>query len=130
MYSAWPRIDEQKTIAHFLDYKTAQIDALIAKKQALLAKLAEKRTALISHAVTKGLDPSVPMKDSGVEWLGEIPAHWLCPPIYSCYTIELGEMLNESRISGKYLIPYLRNVDVQWDVINTSRASFYGYSTG
>ena len=67
---------EQTAIVQFLDYKTAQIDALIAKKQALLAKLAEKRTALISHAVTKGLDPSVPMKDSGVEWLGEIPTHW------------------------------------------------------
>lgn len=76
IYWAWPPIHEQKAIARFLDYKTAQIDALIAKKQALLEKLAEQRTALISQAVTKGLDPSVPMKDSGVEWLGEIPAHW------------------------------------------------------
>ena len=71
-----PPISEQESIARFLDYKTAQIDALIAKKEALLTKLAEKRTAFISHAVTKGLDPSVPMKDSGVEWQGEIPAHW------------------------------------------------------
>ena len=71
-----PPVEEQKTIARFLDFKTAQIDALIAKKKALLDKLAEKRTALISHAVTKGLDPSVPMKDSGVAWLGDIPAHW------------------------------------------------------
>lgn len=73
---AYPPLDEQKAIARFLDHKTAQIDALIAKKQALLEKLAEQRTALISQAVTKGLDPSVPMRDSGVEWLGEIPAHW------------------------------------------------------
>lgn len=72
----YPPMEEQQTIARFLDFKTAQIDALITKKKALLDKLAEKRTALISHAVTKGLDPSVPMKDSGVEWLGEIPAHW------------------------------------------------------
>jgi type I restriction enzyme S subunit len=72
----YPPLEEQQTIARFLDFKTAQIDALIAKKKALLDKLAEKRTALISYAVTKGLDPSVPMKDSGVEWLGEIPAHW------------------------------------------------------
>lgn len=71
-----PPMDEQQAIARFLDFKTAQIDALIAKKKILLEKLAEKRTALISHAVTKGLDPSVPMRDSGVEWLGEIPAHW------------------------------------------------------
>lgn len=71
-----PDVEEQKIIARFLDFKTAQIDALISKKKVLLDKLAEKRTALISHAVTKGLDPSVPMKDSGLAWLGEIPAHW------------------------------------------------------
>lgn len=71
-----PPLEEQKTISRFLDFKTAQIDSLIAKKKALLNKLAEKRTALISHAVTKGLDPSVPMKDSKVDWLGEIPKHW------------------------------------------------------
>jgi type I restriction enzyme, S subunit len=71
-----PPLDEQESIAHFLDRKTSQIDTLIAKKEALLEKLDEKRTALISHAVTKGLDRTVPMKDSGVEWLGNIPEHW------------------------------------------------------
>ena len=54
----------------------SRIDALVAKKERLIELLQEKRTALITHAVTKGLDPNVPMKDSGVEWLGEIPAHW------------------------------------------------------
>lgn len=72
----YPPLDEQQAIARFLDFKTAQIDALIAKKKVLLDKLAEKRTALVSHAVTKGLDPSVAMKHSGVPWLGHIPAHW------------------------------------------------------
>ena len=76
-----PPLDEQKAIARFLDFKTTQIDALIAKKKELLDKLAEKRTALISHAVTKGLDPSVPMKDSRVAWLGKVPAHWKVIPI-------------------------------------------------
>jgi type I restriction enzyme S subunit len=71
-----PIPEEQQAIARFLDFKTAQIDALIAKKKELLDKLTEKRTALISHAVTKGLNPSVSMKDSGVPWLGKIPAHW------------------------------------------------------
>ncbi len=71
-----PSIEEQQAIVRFLDFKTTQIDALITKQQSLLDKLAEKRTALISHAVTKGLDPSVPMKDSGVEWIGDIPVHW------------------------------------------------------
>ncbi len=67
---------EQRAIAAFLDRKTAHIDTLIAKKERQIELLQEKRAALISHAVTKGLDPAVPMKDSGVEWLGEIPAHW------------------------------------------------------
>ena len=77
----YPPLDEQQAIARFLDFKTAQIDALIAKKKSLLDKLAEKRTALISHAVTKGLDPLVPMKDSGVTWLGQIPSHWTALPL-------------------------------------------------
>jgi type I restriction enzyme S subunit len=71
-----PPLEEQKAIARFLDFKTAQIDALIAKQKTLLDKLTEKRTALISHAVTKGLDPTVAMRDSGVAWLGDIPVHW------------------------------------------------------
>jgi type I restriction enzyme, S subunit len=71
-----PPLPEQRAIADFLDRKTAQIDELIAKKQRMIELLEEQRTALINHAVTKGLDPTAPMKDSGVEWLGEIPAHW------------------------------------------------------
>ena len=68
--------DEQKEIAAFLDHETARIDALIEKQQRLIELLKEKRQTVISHAVTKGLDPNAPMKDSGVEWLGEVPAHW------------------------------------------------------
>lgn len=71
-----PPVDEQIKIAAFLDYKTAQIDQLIEKKKQLIEKLNEKRIAVITQAVTKGLDPNVPMKDSGIEWLGQIPAHW------------------------------------------------------
>lgn len=71
-----PPIEEQKAIARFLDHKTTQIDALIAKKQSLLEKLAEQRGSLISQAVTKGLNDSAPMKESDVTWLGEIPRHW------------------------------------------------------
>ncbi|MEJ1937507.1 hypothetical protein WDZ92_45510, partial [Nostoc sp. NIES-2111] len=83
-----PLLEEQKAIARFLDHKTKQIDDLIAKKETLIEKLDEKRTALISHAVTKGLDPSVPMKDSGIEWLGEIPKHWeVSRPKYLCSRI-------------------------------------------
>ncbi len=71
-----PPLPEQYTIATYLDRETTRISALIAKKERLIELLQEKRAALISHAVTKGLDPTVPMKDSGIEWLGEIPAHW------------------------------------------------------
>lgn len=71
-----PPIETQQRIARFLDDKTARIDALIAKKRALLERLAEKRQALIARAVTKGLNPAAPMKPSGIDWLGEIPAHW------------------------------------------------------
>jgi len=73
---AVPRLIEQQMILAFLDRETAKIDALIEKNERLIELLQEKRMALITHAVTKGLDPSVPMKDSGVEWLGKIPAHW------------------------------------------------------
>lgn len=74
-----------KTIANFLDHETAKIDTLIEKQHRLIELLTEKRQAVISHAVTKGLNPDVPMKDSGVEWLGEVPAHWeLVPLKYLC----------------------------------------------
>ena len=72
-----PTIKEQGKIANFLDYETAKIDTLIEKQQHLIELLTEKRQAVISHAVTKGLNPDVPMKDSGIEWLGEVPAHWI-----------------------------------------------------
>ncbi|MFZ4802028.1 MAG: restriction endonuclease subunit S [Chlorobium sp.] len=71
-----PTLPEQQAIADFLDRETGHIDALIAKKKSLLSLLAEQRTALISRAVTKGLNPSVKLKPSGVEWLGDVPEHW------------------------------------------------------
>ncbi|HBR0759987.1 TPA: restriction endonuclease subunit S [Klebsiella quasipneumoniae] len=74
---AMPPHSEQRTIAAFLDYETARIDKLITKQQRLIELLKEKRQAVISHAVTKGLNPNAPMKDSGVEWLGDVPEHWV-----------------------------------------------------
>ena len=72
----FPTREEQVAIATFLDRETAKIDALIAEQQRLIELLQEKRQAVITHAVTKGLNPDAPMKDSGVEWLGEVPEHW------------------------------------------------------
>lgn len=76
----FPPEAEQTAIATFLDHKTAKIDALIAEQEKLIALLAEKRQATISHAVTRGLNPDAPMKDSGVAWLGEVPGHWEVVP--------------------------------------------------
>lgn len=76
-----PPLDEQRQLAAYLDCKTAEVDTLIRKKKALIARLGELRAALIHRAVTKGLDPAVPMKDSGVKWLGEIPQHWTIPQL-------------------------------------------------
>ena len=77
----FPSLEEQASIATFLDHETAKIDALIAEQQRLIELLQEKRQAVISHAVTKGLNPDAPMKDSGVEWLGEVPEHWEVVPL-------------------------------------------------
>lgn len=85
--------EEQTAIATFLDRETAKIDALVAEQEKLIALLHEKRQAVISHAVTKGLDPNVVMKDSGVEWLGEVPGHWAC--------IRLKQLVIES-VAGPY----------------------------
>lgn len=80
--SIWlPEYNEQQKIANFLDHETAKIDTLIAKKEKLIELLKEKRQAVISHAVTKGLNPNAPMRESGVEWLGEVPEHWDVAPI-------------------------------------------------
>ena len=85
-----PPLDTQRRIGRFLDEKTARVDGLIEKKRALLDRLAEKRQALITRAVTKGLNPGAPMKPSGIDWIGDIPAHWevlaLCKPSHSSPT--------------------------------------------
>lgn len=83
-------LDEQKAIATFLDRETAKIDALISEQEKLIALLAEKRQATISHAVTKGLDSHAPMKDSGVAWLGDVPAHWDVRPLKHLVQLKSG----------------------------------------
>ena len=78
---AVPPLDEMKNIIDFLDRETAKIDGLIAEQERMIALLKEKRQAVISHAVTKDVDPTAALKDSGVEWLGEVPAHWEVMPL-------------------------------------------------
>jgi type I restriction enzyme, S subunit len=115
----FPSIFEQNRISDYLDCETQKIDALIGAKKRLLELLAEKRRSLITQAVTRGLKADVPMQYSGIEWLGEVPKHWDVPPIYTRYKLLLGKMLDEKKITGANLAPYLRNVDVQWHAINT-----------
>lgn len=116
--AALPPVVEQERIAAFLDHETAKLDALVAEQQRLIELLKEKRQAVISHAVTKGLNPDAPMKPSGVEWLGEVPAHWEVAPLASRYSVQLGKMLDTDKIEGHQLRPYLRVADVQWGEIN------------
>ncbi|BAZ79970.1 restriction endonuclease subunit S [Sphaerospermopsis kisseleviana CS-549] len=111
LFSGFPPLEEQEKIARFLDYKTKQIDELIAKKETLIQKLDEKRTALISHAVTKGLDVNVPMKDSGIEWLGAIPQHW--KPVRLKHITH--QIIDGAHFTPTYVddgIPFLRVTDI------------------
>ena len=87
---AVPPLDEQSAIAAFLDRETRKIDALIAEQEKLLTLLAEKRQATISHAVTRGLNRSAPMRDSGVPWLGEVPTHWDVTPLKYLVSLKSG----------------------------------------
>jgi len=89
---ATPALAEQQAISAHLDRETARIDALIVKKTRFIELLREKRQALITHAVTKGLDPNVTMKDSGVEWLGEVPEHWDVLSFQRCVFIAEGQV--------------------------------------
>ncbi|HOE41823.1 MAG TPA: hypothetical protein PLB25_09380 [Rhodoferax sp.] len=76
-----PPLPEQTQIAAFLDRETAKIDALVAEQRRLMALLKEKRQAVISHAVTRGLNPNAPLKPSGIDWLGNVPEHWEMKPL-------------------------------------------------
>jgi len=96
-----PPINEQNVIANYLDYKTAQIDHLIAKKEQFIQLLEEERVAVINQAVTKGLDPSVPMKDSGIEWLGEIPEHWEVKKLKQIFNSSKGLTITKENLESE-----------------------------
>lgn len=134
--SAFPSVTEQTQIARFLDHETARIDALIEEQQRLIELLKEKRQAVISHAVTKGLDPTVQMKDSGVKWLGEVPAHWEITQIKRrCNLITDGAHISPETESGVYCFVSTRDVSdegIDFDgCLRTSAASYeYLVKTG
>lgn len=108
-----PDTDEQATIVATLDQETARIDALIEKKTRFIELLKEKRQALITHAVTKGLDPNVKMKDSGVEWIGQVPEHWEVKPFKYILSAPMSYGANESAESDDPNHPrYIRITDL------------------
>jgi type I restriction enzyme S subunit len=115
----FPPLAEQHAIASFLDRETAKIDALIAEQQRLIELLQEKRQAVISHAVTKGLNPDAPMKDSGIEWLGEVPAHWEVRPLKYLATFQSGGTPSKEKLeywNGD--VPWASSKDMKSEVIS------------
>lgn len=116
-----PDQEEQESIVRYLDRETARIDALIEKKQRLIELLKEKRQAVITQAVTKGLDPNVPMKDSGVEWLGEVPEHWVVAKLRWLASLQ-GGIAKGKDVAGKdsVTLPYLRVANVQDGYVDLS----------
>lgn len=115
---ALPGADELAAIAAFIDRETGKIDALVSEQEKLIALLAEKRQATISHAVTRGLNPNAPMKDSGVAWLGEVPAHWGVSALSYLASIETGS--TPDRAESRYWngsIPWLKTGEINWTPI-------------
>lgn len=118
IFVTFPPLLEQTAIAHFLDQKTAQIDAAIAIKEKQIALLKERKQILIQQAVTQGLDPTVPMKDSGVEWIGKIPAHWNAIKLAYIAKIDAGS--TPDRSNAKYWggdIPWIKTGEVNYSTI-------------
>lgn len=116
-----------ETIANFLDFETAQIDTLIEKQQTLIQLLKEKRQAVISHAVTKGLNPDALMKDSGVEWLGDVPEHWTVKRLkYISPKVGVGLVINPSTYTQDEGVYFIFGGDVKefsFDLTKTRRIS-------
>jgi type I restriction enzyme S subunit len=106
-----PPIPEQRAIAAFLDRETARIDALIEKKRRQIELLREKRSALISHTVTKGLDPNAKMKDSGIEWLGEIPEGWEIRKLKYIASVQFSNV-DKNTVEGEEPVRLCNYIDV------------------
>ncbi len=113
-----PPLDEQRQIAVFLDQETGKIDALVAEQERLMELLKEKRQAVISHAVTKGLNPKAPMKPSGIDWLGDIPAHWDVMPTRQISSVVRGASprpAGDPRYFGGEDVPWVTVAEITKD---------------
>lgn len=114
-----PPFEEQQSIATYLDKKCGEIDELITLQEEMITKLQSYKQSVITEAVTKGLDKNVPLKNSGIEWIGEIPEYWEISKIKSHYNVILGKMVeknNDSSTSGEN---YLCAANIKWNGIDT-----------
>ncbi|MDY3799734.1 MAG: restriction endonuclease subunit S [Eggerthellaceae bacterium] len=125
-----PRVIEQQAIADYLDVKTAQIDSIVSQTERSIELLREYRKSAISEAVTKGLDPDAPMRDSGVEWIGEIPARWRIAKMTLISKSVLGRMLDQEKDTGRNAHKYLSNKDVQWFAFQINDLKEMGFPEG
>lgn len=114
----FPSLKMQERIANFLDEQTARIDALIAGKEQLNERLEELRLARIYTALSRSVVDASTVRSTRDEWFSSVPAHWSFCPLNYRYEVQLGKMLDEKKITGEHLLPYLRNTDVQWDRVN------------
>jgi type I restriction enzyme, S subunit len=119
---AFPPLPEQRAIAAFLDRETAKIDGLVAEQQRLIELLKEKRQAVISHAVTKGLDPKAPMKPSGVEWLGDVPEHWEVKRLKQVVAVPITDGPHETPVFLDEGVPFISAEAVSGGYIDFTRA--------
>lgn len=113
-----PSLLEQQAIVDFLDRETGRINTIIEKQNRLTELLKEKRSALITKAVTKGLDPNAKMKPSGVEWIGEIPEGWEVRKLKFVSKVVLGKMIDTTPQQGLTLKPYLKSRNIEWEMVN------------
>lgn len=128
IYSCVPRHEEQTQIARFLDWKTAQINKFIRNKRRLIELLKEQKQNVINQAVSRGLDPNVKFKPSGVEWIGDIPEHWDARRLKTIAKVVLGKMLKTSPSKDDQLKPYLRSANIQWFEANLSDVASMWFS--
>ena len=122
---SWPNppLPEQIQIVTFLDRETAKIDALVAEQRRLMALLKEKRQAVISHAVTKGLNPAAPMKPSGIEWLGDVPAHWEVGPLKRFWSVTDCKHVTAEFVDDGFPLASIREVQSRWVALENAKCT-------
>lgn len=112
-------LKEQKKIANYLEEKSNDINNIIEKQEKIINELKQYKLSVITEVVTKGLNYNKKMKDSGIKWIGFVPKNWEVHKFCWDYSAALGKMLDAKKVTGEYLHPYIKNIDVQWGHINT-----------